>query len=763
MANRISIMGFEKNDFLGTSPSSGDITIDAVAARSGNYGLRVNGTSGAVTSWQYTHRVSGAGIGAVFMRFYMYIVSLPSTRRYFWRDGNATASATRLELGLNPDGSIFMGANAGAVSYGTSASTLSPGQWYRMEVGIDWTGNFRALRINGAMDIDWIAGPSSAVNTNVFFGALDTVAATMEYYIDDIASDIEDWPGYGRIELIEATTLASDNANWTLAAGASKLGAITEAAADGDTSYILSPANATDEIIFQFDTVPAASVVPRAVQLWIYGKGNAVSSSLQLRYRLYGTNAYVVTALGGALTFASASYSWQSQGFVNPTGTSSRLSASPIASQWKNEDADNIYVGLQNAATNQVRVSNMFIELEYDDKASAVVDPERQALLDFELALTSEIAWIANSLTSGSAAVSTTQAKWGSSALRINPGNGAQGYLQVALNAVVGIATVNRSSGCVGFWIYVAARPTSGSIDIWGIHQNVTRGMYIKMDSSGGIAYDTTVNGTGTFSAADTIPLNTWTFVQIEYRQASAATTATDAILRVWIDGTLVIDEDALSEGAITLPLMRFGTASNASGGCDIYYDGAILDAAYSMPERDHELETLVPDAAGSFTEAGFTVVGPANKYEALDELPGAADDDTSYVLTSGTATQRESYNFTTIPANTRRVFVVFYHAVFKRDGGTNGAIIWGPLVDGSITLRATTGSTTAYVLTNSGLMQRRPRRSRWDLTRINSIEFEFVENSVNKTRITRAAFVVEFSTLGEYGQRPSSYNQIVG
>lgn len=756
-------MGFEKNDFLGTSPSSGDITIDAVAARSGNYGLRVNATSGAVTSWQYTHRITGASPGAVFMRFYMYIVSLPSTRRYFWRDGNATASAIRLELGLNPDGSIFMGANAGATTYGTSASTLSPGQWYRMEVGIDWTGNFRALRINGAMDIDWVSGPTTSVNTLVFFGALDTVAATMEYYIDDIATDQEDWPGYGRIELIEAVALASDHANWTLAAGASKLGAITESPADGDTSYILSPTNATDEIIFQFDTVPAASIVPRAIQLWMYGKGNALTSSLQLRYRLYGTSAYVATAIGGALTFASASYSWQSQGFINPTGSSSRLSASPIASQWKNEDADNIYVGLQNSSTNQVRVSNVFMELEYDDKASAVVDPERQALLDFELALTSEVAWISNSLTSGSVAVSTNQAKWGSSSLRLNPGNGAQGYFQVALNAIVGIATVNRSAGCVGFWIYVVARPTSGSIDIWGIHQNVARGIYLKMDSNGGIAYDTTVDGTGSFSAADTIPLNTWTFVQIEYRQASIATTATDAILRVWIDGTLVIDETALSEGNVTLPLMRFGTASNASGGCDIYYDGIIMDASYSMPERDHELQTLVPDAAGTFTEAGFTVVGPASKYEALDELPGAADDDTSYVLSSGTATQRESYNFTTIPANTRRVFVVFYHAVFKRDGATNGSLIWGPLVDGSITLRATTVSTTVYVLTNSGLMQRRPRRSRWDLTRINSIEFEFVENSVNKTRITRAAFVVEYSTLGEYGQRPSSYNQIVG
>lgn len=754
MARRVCIFGFEAGAALDGAASDGNFTFDSGAARTGGFGGKIVAASGTNSTFQVFQNVA-TGFDVIFYRFYMRISSAPGSDRRIFRTGNGLSSiyvklmstrALRLEHGTG--GTI-----------GTSSAILSTNTWYRVEVGADKAGNMLSLRIDGAVEVDWTAiggGGTLTTDSSFYFGAIDTVAATMTVHFDDICSDTEDWPGPGRIERIDPDTLASDNANWTLGAGASKLAAISEspAAPDGDTSYLLQPANTTDEIIFSFEDCPTASVVPRGVCGWIYGKSNGV----QIINRAVNASSYVTGAT--VIVSFSGSYTWQ-QFPVGASTIGNGFSNSLLAGQWSNDEVSQIHVGLRaSSGAGSCRISNFFLEVEYDDRAEAIVDTSRMYVAGFEAQVGTENLWQINTSVTGSATASNVRAKHGSQSLRINPGNGANGYWAAAIYAVNN-GGVRR--GSTSFWMYVNARQTSGIIDIWSEIENTTKVLGVAMDSSGGIAMFS--NGAdGSFTAANTIPTGQWVFVQIVYRRASASA-ASDGMLTVWIDGVKKLDSNTVTIASVAgNASLRYGTVRNASGGCDIHYDLIIIDGGRSLPGSDHLLATLYPTGAGGLTEAGFTA-NTGTKPNAVDDT-GTNDGDTTYMLTDGTSGHNESHAMDDTPSGTQKVLGAFIFAYHKRDGASSGIINIGLINNtGAITANdysSATSTGAAYAVVGMMVKISR-RRGHWTKTLIDAAEFYYREGSANKSRITQAGMVVEYTLSNAHGNRNSSMVQMVG
>lgn len=740
MAKRSMISGFETGDlsepwFTG-SPSN--ISVTTGAKRSGDYGLRVNAQANTENYFTVTSAPPTL-FNRQFFRWYLYIVTMPTGRRYILRHGSSTASASRWDLCINSSGTIGIGSNGSPIA--SSATALSTGQWYRIELGWNfYTGNLQ-LVINGEIEVDWTAADSNlTTNSNQYVcGALGTSSTSAcEFYMDDFAIDSASYAGQGKVVHIRPDTIESDNANWSLGAGASKIAAISDSGIpDGSSSYI-SCTTTSQAIDFSFPDMPADCYIPRAAQ-FLFNANRSTSGSQVLRCDPVDYMGQTQTVTN---TINSATYATFAASF-----TSISLSHTSISSQLSNDYLNTLKCRLtKNSGSNAINLTYLVLQVDYDDNPKSTYDPYRALLADFEQnAMTDEFGNTATTL--GTIALSTTRAKRGSTSLRMSPANGARGYIQTQLS---GAENVNNRVWTGAFWIWIETRQSSGNLDIGGIYLNTNIGAYICVDTSGGIAYRTNAT-TGSFTASNTLQTGKWHHVayHIEYGDSS------NGVIKVWVDSVIKINENTLTMVSYATPIYRFGTATNVTGGCDVYYDQIIIETGWKIPTPDSIISTLNVAGAGSRTVADFTVSGAASKYEALDE--SGYNDDTDYVVTNNTLASRESYAFDQIPSDVTVVYGYRAYARHKQDGGSSGNIIyeWGKSGSGTpmmpITISNLPGSSYATV-TNSnvgGNYQISVDAVNGFMTKdnVNAIEIIIRENSATqKSRVTGLKTVVEYT-----------------
>jgi hypothetical protein len=188
---------------------------------SGSLGLNGGGI-GAVSGWELALR-SHANNAIQFDSFAFYIVSTPSTfvnSVLFWRvrDG----STTQLEYRLNSLMRIEIAKNG--VVLATSTSTLSVGQWYRIEIqsNIDPSSGFAEVKVNTVSYVSYSGNTRNSANSYTNQSCLCILASSgtpagVSFSFDDIVS----FSGSGATYLGDKTirmapaNAAGDVANFT--------------------------------------------------------------------------------------------------------------------------------------------------------------------------------------------------------------------------------------------------------------------------------------------------------------------------------------------------------------------------------------------------------------------------------------------------------------------------------------------------------------------------------------------------------------------
>lgn len=236
-------------------------TIDATAARSGTYGLRIHNLTfatrkGAFFRGQFTASTTTHW----YSRAYLRVVTLPSApNRIFAINGTTFDSAHAVWLELNPNGTLTLFDEDGQV--GSASASLTLGQWYRVELHMDASGatgtDVVQARLDGSQfaslttrNLDTVATAGIAVGAN-----LNLESQTQgEWHFDDVAlndvsgTDQISWPGAGNILVLfvsgngSTTNRGVQGTDWDTAPtpGLSASGQVDEQPAPDDgTSYIM--------------------------------------------------------------------------------------------------------------------------------------------------------------------------------------------------------------------------------------------------------------------------------------------------------------------------------------------------------------------------------------------------------------------------------------------------------------------------------------------------------------------------------------------
>ena len=746
MANRGFITGFEAG-LIGSITGS-DVSAIAGAARSGSLGLRVAATSGVRSQVGINIPGSGAWFSQ-FIRMYVRLISLPGTARFIAGETSAAVGSSDLGLRLNTDGSLtYCLGNGTNVIATTSLLTLNT--WYRVEIGADSLTDARCLKLNGTMQgSGWGTIPSESFSFNSWsMGALDTVAATFSLDIDDVAMDWEDFPGYGKTGLSVPSALQTDNANWTLTGAANKVAAVSDIASpDDDSGYILSPTNTTDEIIFTLSNPVPAGAIPKAAQTVVRAKRDGGTTN-RIKVKPY-VRGRTVSTLDTSAFSGGANYATTWGGFTNQTGFQ-RSSTSGYADQWHADDMAELRMGLlANSATNQIRVTGVGVEIEYDDRVGAVYDPYSiQFIAGFDSDLRDE-----NQTSSSNAGATTSisavhvKGSESTGALRANPGNNVStGIWRVVMNNSI-LGSSDKGGSAAG-WVYVDTRHTSGTPELLSVVAGFTTPILsIYMDTSGGIALRTSVDGVGSFSAANTIPLDTWVYIEIEWIIPTAATSAADGLFKCWVNGSLIINSTSHHVGSISASFgIQVGSSIAVPGGWDVYYDEWYGGYGWLHADSGARVTTLRPsavDTAGS----GFTSVGNADHALAMAEAQ--ADDDTSYLVIPASTSDTEWYALADLPGAANQVHSYLLTIRTKRDGGVNGAYVYGLKIDGGQD-NTSGSSSSSYAAAQPG--SNKPRayatyRGRLTPSNINSATLMFQANHATaSTRVTKSQVSLLYS-----------------
>lgn len=742
MPNRSVFTGFESGGRLDSVTAlPAGMTIESSAARSGDFGLKVVAPSGSASSISFSGGTSGGGASSAFHRIYVRPISLPSIARRIF--GFSSSGTSNHGIYLNSDGTLTLRQHNGTEDVGTS-DPLDLNTWYRVEVAHDVNNDRMAFKLNGEwVSAGWVSVTAQSFELgSVAIGALDTAAAAFEIHFDDYAKDVADWCGYSKTAYIPVQALISDHADWTLTGAASKLAALNDspAAPDDDSGYILSPTNTTSEIIFGFtgQSVIPSGAIPISVQAIARTKRNAAADATSSVRGLVGDyNGTGSHTWGDAARSVYGNKSAQ----VVEISTWQRLSRSSKASQWHYDDIANIRLGLTGHATNQSRFTMLGIEVEYDDRDGAVYDNiGTGVVMSFEAPLAAENQ-VAGASNAASASIVTTQFVTGAQALRLNPS---------AVAARVDIPDQTYTFNVcysASLRARVAVRPAS-TTDLCGVSWNNgdTVGFMVSMDSTGAIGARTSTQTKG-MSAANVIPLDQWVDIKI-FVHRSLTTSSGDGVLKVWVDGVLVINETDLSTASISsaAALVLGGYVSST---VDIYFEDAVMQNGYALLADDDVRCAFLRPSAVAVAGSGFTAVGNADRALAMAEV--TPDDDTSYLVVPSSTTDIERYDLTDLPVDAARVYAVAGHMRRARDGATNGSLGFHfQSGDSVIDIDSDFSSSSAYGYGSMAAGNARVTTSRvgaWTVDMVNDLEMRIKAGSVNASRLTWAGFPVAYST----------------
>lgn len=230
---RLETIGLELQTFTGgveIDNVNGGPIMSGVHARSGLFSGQISSLVSGTQKW-WGIKFSAAASGAIFGRFYIYIVTLPSAENCIMIFNNATATSTpNAEITLDSSGLLRLYNGTGPTQVGSASSALSLNTWYRIEMKYDGSqasgSDVLEARINGTTFATSSTQTLSAGITDILVGGnlLAEAQTQGEWYFDDIAvndntgTSQTSYPGEGRIVIVSPNA-AGDSNQWTTAAG----------------------------------------------------------------------------------------------------------------------------------------------------------------------------------------------------------------------------------------------------------------------------------------------------------------------------------------------------------------------------------------------------------------------------------------------------------------------------------------------------------------------------------------------------------------
>lgn len=605
--NRITVAGFELADVAayGTVSVSGAgaVTVATDHVRTGTQALKCVAATAerallATTFWV-------AAVTRFFFRGYLYLTAYPTAARLIWV-ANTVATSTRPEIRLNANGTLSLVSGtspSSATVYGTSATAVPLSTWTRIEIAYDNTIDKCCVRIDGVTVIDWVSVVAAASIQDIAIGVLDTQAqagaGALTLWWDDVAMDANDWCGPGEVHHVDIDAIEVST-GWSVVNAADFLAALNKSTAD-DTSYAQGPAS-TAGIRWSLAALPSG--VARGIGVYTRWQ-RASASATQLR-PIYGVNyasAFISTVANTAIA-ASTVWAWNRFAYNAWTG-----------GLWSDARLRGGSFGISSASALAILVSLSSHEVDIDTSPFPDDGPSGRVYIEnFEAGQLSPAQAVV-----GTAGISTVQKRSGSYAARINPAGATASYITLPIALSPPMETFFRA------YVYVAARPASGSIRLMGISP-VSAGQEISafMTSTGAVS----VSG-GSASAANTIPLNTWTLVEL--RTARSATNGSGSDIELFVEGvSKSLGTNVSQSAAVAMNPTLGNTVGTNMTGVDIYFDDIIIDTVQSVG-GDSEIILVMPDA----TTSNGAVTGDSHPTGGLtfhamtDEIPH--DGDTTY------------------------------------------------------------------------------------------------------------------------------------
>lgn len=312
---RLFTCGFENQDVLTTGANNREwsyivdgsaLSISTSVKRSGSASLRINQVSNEMNMY---HTLTSYPT-EIYFRFYIYIVSLPSSNMELMRT-YTSSSVYASRLRLNTDGSIDLQGRVGTTltKMGSSSPVLALNTWHCLEgyVKVNATTWNYAARLNYTEFASGSDASQSSTTLSRFYLISDTYDC--EYYIDDMAindaagSYQNSYPGNGHVVHLRPNA-AGDNNNCS----SGDYTSIDEITPDDATSYAIFDANndildvniesPLDKGIGISDKIPVVIVAGR----YIGADTSGVIFNFRLKSQASGT------VLSSASITASASY-----------------------------------------------------------------------------------------------------------------------------------------------------------------------------------------------------------------------------------------------------------------------------------------------------------------------------------------------------------------------------------------------------------------------------------------------------------------------
>lgn len=627
-ARRLNLTGFEGGNLAETSTVSGSVntTVQNSVVRSGSWALRCNPGNAQRSAISFGVLTGGpsTNINRLFFRGYFRFASLPSSDRILVGFNSTTVSTTAPAIRFNAASGTLsvVSALSGGTVYGTGSTALTTDTWYRVEFGLDNVNNKVSLRVDGNSEIDYVAVGDLPTTSGLFYvGVVDQTGGACDLYVDDLATDDQNWCGAGSVTRLNLSTLDA-NSGWTVSSGTA-VSVLNKSAVD-DTTWVDSTTTNSTAISLAPSGVPSGTVRGVVWRARVRASNGANTGNVQWLTKL-GAISRSTTVSG----IPTAAYGWIHSSFYD-----ANYDLGPTGGVWSRDRVLNGKFGLQNAsATYGTRCSMLVVEVEVDSEGAP--NANRVWVDNLNAGTTTLYS------TTGTVSASTAQQKSGTHSLLVTPGTSAA---RASASSVMASTT---KEFFLRAWVYLAGVPGStANTDLLGTGTATGAGLWLALHQDGSLQIRDVDGLLGSATAANTLPLATWTRVELQVRTASGAAT-TDGVAEVRVNGATVLTTSSAKTTALTNPSIVLGTIrAPAVSGFSFHLDDVVADKHDWVGESS--IYTLRPTGAGSTTSANFTVSGAASKWQALTSF----DDNTSYVSCGNVNPDEESYTIGSVPTS---------------------------------------------------------------------------------------------------------------
>jgi hypothetical protein len=482
-------------------------------------------------------------------------------------------------------------------------------------------------------------------------------------------------------------------------------------------------------------------------------KRNGASNGSAALYPAAYSAAYVKTNIIGGAPSTAAYVSTPLYDFVDDA---------PLAPLYSDDVMADLQIQIRTTSSNPSRITAVWGEIGYDDSSDANPESIPIVISTFSNGPQDALCFGSSAVT-GTVVLDTSITKEGGDSLKITHPSGSSSKvgleLASAVNAVWGSAKNELHVGC---WVRLDTLPTSGTVGIWYMESgSFFRGMELLVGSDGSLNTFARTSGLGTATAAGIITAGTWYWISMYFRCDAVAGSG---VVRIWVDDVLVINRTGVSYSITGIGVVFYlGSGSAATGGAIAYYDNLVLSLTTRHTRHVH-FQTIKPTGAGSLTQAAFTAVGAADKWDCLDDTPD--NDDTDYVLTSTTTTHTESYAVSDIDSLASTVYGVCVYTIAKRDGASNGSINT-LLIDSTRPVPSqfeSSGYTTTATKDGSGYTYVKSQLfGAFTPEIVNRAELAIRQNGSNQSRVTSLYATVLYTRTNPRARSRGSSARVIG